>query len=75
MDSEVKIVSAASKAKMRYNEKAYDRLAIIVPKGRKDEIQAYAVAQGESLNGYVTKAVDERIERDRAPTDNVKEES
>ena len=53
----------SSAVKQRYNEKAYDRLAITVPKGRKDAIQAAASAQGESLNGFVTTAIDERIER------------
>jgi len=58
-----------------YTKTRYEDLRVRVPKGRKDEIQAHAAAKGESLNGYVTKAIDERIERDRAPTDNVKEES
>lgn len=57
---------------IRYNnnfiKQAYDRVNLTLPKGRKDEIQAHAAAKGESLNGYVTKAVDERIERDRACT-------
>lgn len=39
--------------KQRYNEKAYDRLAITVPKGRKEIIEEYAKAQGESVNGLV----------------------
>ena len=39
--------------KQRYNEKAYDRLAITVPKGRKSVIEEYAKAQGESVNGLV----------------------
>lgn len=62
--------SNASKAK--YNAKTYDRIQLVVAKGRKDEIQAHAAAKGESLNGYVTKAVDERIERDRATTSDLK---
>ena len=53
----------SSAVKQRYNEKAYDRLAITVPKGHKDTIQAAASAQGESLNGFVNTAIDERIER------------
>ena len=36
-----------------YNEKAYDRLAITVPKGQKDAIEAHAKAKGESVNGLV----------------------
>ena len=36
-----------------YNEKAYDRLAITVPKGKKQAIEAHAKAKGESVNGLV----------------------
>ena len=36
-----------------YNEKAYDRLAITIPKGRKANVEAYAKAHGESINGLV----------------------
>ena len=36
-----------------YNEKAYDRLAITVPKGRKAAVEAHAQHKGESVNGLV----------------------
>lgn len=36
-----------------YNEKAYDRLAITIPKGRKATVKALADAQGETINGLV----------------------
>lgn len=37
-----------------YNEKAYDRLAITIPKGRKADVEAAAKAQGyKSINGLV----------------------
>ena len=37
----------------KYNEKAYDRLAITIPKGRKSTVEAVAAARGESVNGLV----------------------
>ena len=43
--------STASKAK--YNAKAYDRLAITVPKGQREIIKAHAEAQCKSLNAYI----------------------
>lgn len=48
-----------------YNAKAYDRLYPFVPRGRKDEIQAMADAQipKESLNEFIVKAIDERMEK------------
>lgn len=37
---------------------------LVVPKGRKAELQAHAEERGESLNGFIVRAVDETIERD-----------
>lgn len=39
--------------KNRYAAKAYDNLRIIVPKGRKQTVEARALEAGESVNGYV----------------------
>ena len=39
--------------KNRYNAKAYDRLAITIPKGRKQAVEAFARGRGESVNGLV----------------------
>ena len=36
-----------------FNEKAYDRLAITIPKGRKTTVEACAAARGQSVNGMV----------------------
>jgi predicted HicB family RNase H-like nuclease len=55
----------SSKVKNRYNEKVYDRLNIVVPKGRKSQLQDYAQSRGESLNGFVNRAIDETIGRDK----------
>lgn len=51
-------------ANNRYNDKAYDRINIVVKKGKKEIIQAHAAAQGESVNGFINKAIDEKLERD-----------
>ena len=47
----------SSAVKQRYNEKAYDRLAITIPKGQKATIQAAAEREGESINSYTNKAL------------------
>lgn len=49
--------------KRKFNEEKYDRLYPYVSKGRKAEIQAAAEAEGESLNDFIVKAIDERMER------------
>ena len=51
-------------AKNRYAAKAYDRLQIIVKKGKKSELQAVADKNGDSLNAYIKKAVREQYKKD-----------
>ena len=51
-------------ASRRYNEKAYDRLYVTIPKGKKADIQAHAENQEESTNAFVNRAMAETIERD-----------
>ena len=56
--------SSQTRAKNKYNAKAYDRIALQVKKGRREIIRAHAERHGESLNGFVNRAIDETIERD-----------
>jgi len=56
--------TAQTRAKNKYNAKAYDRVALQVKKGRKDVIKHHAEQHGESLNGFINRAIDEAIERD-----------
>ena len=36
-----------------YNEKAYDRLAVTIPKGKKATVEEHAQRKGLSVNGLV----------------------
>ena len=54
--------SAASKNKCM--AKAYDRVNLTMPKGQKAEIQVHAQARGESVNGFINRAISEAMERD-----------
>ncbi len=56
---------ARIRANNKYNNRVYDRINIAVPKGRKAEIQAHAATHGESINGFVTRAIDETMEREK----------
>ena len=49
------MTKTSSAVKRRYNEKAYDRLAITVPKGQKQAIESFAQQQGESVNGLINR--------------------
>lgn len=50
----------------RYQDKAYDKLLLRLPKGQKDTIQAHAAAGGESVNGFINRAIGETMKRDKA---------
>lgn len=50
---------ASTRAQNKYINKAYDRINLVVEKGRKDVIRAYAEANGESVNGYINRLIDE----------------
>lgn len=53
----------------KYNAKAYDSLRIVVKKGYKDTVQAHAAAMGESINGFVNRAIREQMQRDLCARD------
>ena len=54
-------------ANTKYNKKAYDRILLILRKDSKingDFIRTHAEAGGESINGFLLRAVTEAVERD-----------
>lgn len=55
-------VSKAQKsATAKYESKAYDKFLVRMPKGRKDEIQTFATQTGESVNGFIKRAIGEAM--------------
>ncbi|MCI6255015.1 MAG: hypothetical protein MR648_00185 [Clostridiales bacterium] len=58
----------AGKSEYRNNwiAEKLDRINLTVPKGRKAVIQAHAAAKGESVNGFIGRAIEETMERDKA---------
>lgn len=44
--------------------KTYDRVNLTMPKGQKAVVQAHAEARGESVNGFINRAISEAMERD-----------
>lgn len=55
---------ASTRAQNRYIAKAYDRVNLTLPKGQKEVVQSHAVAQGESVNGFIGRAISETMARD-----------
>ncbi len=52
--------------KNQWQKENCDRVNLTLPKGRKAELQAYAAAAGESLNGFIGRAINEAMARDGA---------
>ena len=60
------VSKAHIKATNKWMAKAYDRVNLTMPKGKKDTVQAHAAARGESVNGFINRAISETMERDGA---------
>ena len=58
------MTKAQTKASNKYNAKTYDRITLLVKKGEKSKLKAYAEERGESLNGFINRAITETVERD-----------
>lgn len=61
-------ILAERKAKWQndYIARAYDRINLTVPKGTKEEIKAHAEKNGESVNGFINRLIDEAIKQEKA---------
>lgn len=67
-------MSPMSEAKKRANKKwndanmkeRYDRVQLVLPKGRKAELQAAAERHGQSVNGLINGLIDKWMERERS---------
>lgn len=55
---------AQQKAVNKYRKNNYDLIQLTMPKGRKAEIKAHADSRGESVNGFIKRAIDETMQRD-----------
>ena len=61
------ISKAQQKAVAKYKKANYSEVRVLIsPKEKKANLQAHAAARGESLNGFVNRAIDEAVERDNA---------
>ena len=59
-----KTSDAMLKAISKYKREKIEEVRVTVPKGKKAIVQAHAANKGESLNGFVNRAIDEAMERD-----------
>lgn len=60
---------AVSKAQMaataKYEAKAYDKILVRLPRGRKADIESVTKPKGESVNGFINRAIDEKLAREK----------
>ncbi len=54
----------SSKVKDRYNAKTYDEIKVRTPKGGKAIVKDHAEKRGESVNGFINRAIDETMQKD-----------
>ncbi|MCH5299016.1 MAG: hypothetical protein J1E96_04555 [Ruminococcus sp.] len=59
-----KYTEARKRANEKYNAKTYEEIKVRVYKGEKANIKAHAESKGESLNGFINRAIDETMQRD-----------
>lgn len=61
---------AAQQATKRYQNRVYDSIHLLLPKGTKDRIKA----TGETVNGFINRAVEDRLQAISVPVDQTKDE-
>lgn len=57
--------TARTKASNKYRDKTYDRISVQVKKGQREELKAIAARNGESLNTFINKAIEQRINSEK----------
>ena len=66
----VPYTKAGNEATKRWKKANQEEIKIPVPKGERELIKGHAYAQGESLNGFVYRAIKETMARDnKTPED------
>ena len=65
-EASMAVSKAQQRAVNKYVKEKYDRVNVTMPKGQKEAIQAHAEQRGESVNGFIGRAIQETMERDKA---------
>ena len=59
------VSEAQKRATAKFEKQKYDKVLLRLEKGEKDKIRVHAEQHAESVNGFIKRAIDETIERDR----------
>lgn len=57
-------MAGKSEYKNKWLSENKERVNLVLAKGRKEIIKAHAEQRGESLNGFINRAIDEAIKHD-----------
>lgn len=63
-----KYTEARKNGNRKWDTANLDRLSLALPKGKKAEIQAHAQAHGESVNAFISRAIETTMRLDREET-------
>ncbi|MFR3236933.1 MAG: hypothetical protein ACLTOU_00220 [Acutalibacter sp.] len=63
-----KYTEARKNGNRKWDAANLDRLSLALPKGKKAEIQAHAQAHGESVNAFISRAIETTMRLDREET-------
>ena len=63
------VSKAQQRAVAKYMAANYDEIKLRVPKGDKDRIKAHADTRGESVNGFIFRAIRAQMQRDAEETE------
>ena len=55
------VSESRKKANQKWDSANLDRMSLALPKGSRDRIRAFAETQGESVNSFVKRAIDEAM--------------
>ena len=69
------VSKAQQRATNKYKKSNYDRIELVVPKGNKEAIRTVAEVHGQSINAYISTAIEERMKRDTEGPQEVAEQS
>ena len=64
-EKKTRYTEAQKRAAEKYLKESVEDIRIRVPKGKKAAVKAHADKQGESMNAFVVRAIDETIKRDK----------
>ena len=55
------VTDAQKRATAKFEQKKYDKILLRLEKGEKDKIKSFAATNGESVNGFIRRAIEDAM--------------